>query len=236
MNKLILVRAGSTAWQETAAGPDDQRLQGTVPLPLSEPGKRALQEIAAQLQRQKSIAQDSLEYLYSSGNESSGPTADYLAELCHLKTKEIASLRELDCGLWQGLRIAEIKKRYGKAYRQWQNDPTSVCPPQGESIQDTLERVKESLDIIDKKNHKKTIIIVAAQIVAALIECCLTEKKPHLLWKIADEQPPLRLYEQLYNNIWTIHPGQPNDHQQKQSTNTQQNLSDNLSKQRIDTT
>ena len=232
MNKLILVKAGSTAWQEADAGPDDQRLQGIVPLPLSDPGKNALEEIGAQLQREKTVSENTLDCLYSSGNESSGPTAEYLAQLCHLKKRKISSLCELDCGLWQGLRIAEIKKRYGKAYRQWRNDPTSVCPPQGESVQDAFARVKKSLGIIDKKSRQKTIIIVAAKMVAALIECCLIEKELKLLWEIADEQPPLRCFELLGDNTWSI---PSSDFQQDQGTDPQQNISKDALSERIKT-
>ena len=75
MNKLILIRAGNTPWQEGQPTADESRLQGTVSLPLTEQGKESLQKIAEILQREK------IDAIYSSGNESSGPTAEYLAQL-----------------------------------------------------------------------------------------------------------------------------------------------------------
>ena len=189
MKKLILVRAGSTIWQEGQPTADESRIQGTVSLPLTEQAKESLHRIAAVLEAEKP------DCLYSSGNESSGPTAEYLTQLCQIKTKKISTLRELDCGLWQGLRIAEIKKRYSRAYRQWRADPTSVRPPQGESVPEAFERVEESLHGIHKKNSDKPVVIVAALIISALIECFVTGKNLDQLWQIADQNDDLRIFD-----------------------------------------
>ena len=159
MKKLILIRSGSTAWAEAAqaellrsiagnsqtaaiadnGGADaasidqwtevdicadqERRLQGTLPLPLSEQGKEALSHIAEVLKRYD------IQTIYSSGNESSGPTAEFLAEKCGYKTKKNPDLKEMNCGLWQGLRFKDIEKRYNNAYKQWRNSPESICPP-----------------------------------------------------------------------------------------------------------
>ena len=178
MEKLILIRAGGTTWQEGQPTADESRIQGTVPLPLTEQAKESLQEIAAVL------LQENVDCLYSSGNESSGPSAEFLAQLCQIKTKKIPNLRELNFGLWQGLRVVEIKKRYGRAYKQWLTDPASIRPPQGESVPETYERVAQSLQNLYKKNRDKTVVIVAAFVVAALIECLITDKSLDQLWQI----------------------------------------------------
>ena len=209
MNKIILVQAGYTAWEETllegcfqnaeqrekptstegVSGPknDQRRLQGTLSLPLSDAGKEALKEVAAMLQR------EGVSVIYSSGNESSGPTADCLADLCDLKTKKVTRMRELNCGLWQGLRIKDIKQRYSRAYRLWREDPTSVCPPDGETVIDAFERVQESIKLINKKNKNgTTIAIVAAPVVSAIIECILTGHPLEELWSISDNNEPVK--------------------------------------------
>lgn len=188
MNKLIVIRAGETAWQQGRPTADESRIQGTVSLPLTSAGREALQTIAAK------IDQLHPDCLYSSGNESSGPTADYLAQLCELKTKKLPDLHEVDCGLWQGLRISEIKKRYGRAYRQWRCDPTSVRPPQGESLEEAAVRVRESLLCLYRKNQDKTIVVVAAVMAAGLIECLMTGTPLEQLWQIVEEQENIRIF------------------------------------------
>jgi len=202
MKKVIVIRAGGNAWEESCCEHEDRRLQGTLPLPLSKAGEKKLRQLCSELREEQTCPESQLEYVYSSGNESSGPTAEYLAEVCGFKTRENKSLCEMDCGLWQGLRIAEIKKRYGRAYRQWRSDPTSVCPPQGEAVQDVYERVKEALVAIDKKNRDKTVVVIAGQIVTALIECVLTECGIERLWQITDDQAPMRVFERSKSGVW----------------------------------
>ena len=50
-----------------------------------------------------------------------------------LRPRRIDDLRNLDQGLWQGLQLDEIKRRNVKVFRQWIDDPVTVCPPQGET-------------------------------------------------------------------------------------------------------
>ena len=205
MKIIILVRAGGTAWEDSAAelngvgdgissnhqaqSADEKRLQGTLPIPLSDCGREALRKVAVHLR------QEGAEAIYSSGNESSGPTAGFLSELCDLKDKKITGMCELNCGLWQGLRIREIKKRYGRAYRQWRNDPLSVCPPEGESVADAFERVKESLRTIIRKNKYKAAAIVAGPMVAAMIECAITNQPLEVFWDIVDSNCAVKKFE-----------------------------------------
>lgn len=215
MKKLILIRAGSTAWQEgsreefcccSKPTDDEARLQGRVPLPLSETDKEALKEIAVVLR------QEDAEVIYNSGNESAGPTAEYLSELCSIKTKEAPNLRELDCGLWQGLKIKDIKKRYGRAYRQWHSDPASICPPQGENLVAAGERICEALQKIAKKNKDKIVVVIAAPIAAALIECILNRGSLDKFWHFAENPKPLRAYD--LRNEETFNPPATSDEEE----------------------
>ncbi len=164
------------------------RLQGTMPLPLTETDKKSLSDIAATLQ------EEDADVLYSSGNESSGPSASCLAEICGLKTRKEPLLKELNCGLWQGLQVRDIKNRYGRAYKQWRNDPLSVCPPQGECVSEALTRVRQAVVKLIKKNRNKSVVIVAAPIVAAIIECLLTSNSMEHFWRYADQGRVVKVF------------------------------------------
>ncbi len=188
MKQLILVRAGSTAWEEASVddaeekkSPDDRRLQGILPLPLSESGKVELRRIAELLKKTDATR------VYSSGNESSGSTALFLTELCELKAKKTPALRELDFGLWQGLRIKEVKQRYASAYKQWRSDPFSICPPEGETLGLAWLRIEEALIQINKRNRQKVVAIVAAPFAGAILECLVTQRPKEELWAIIDQ-------------------------------------------------
>lgn len=167
----------------------ERRLQGTLPLPLSEQGKEALNQVA------EILRQFDIQTIYSSGNESSGPTAEFLAAKCGYKTKKNCDLKEMNCGLWQGLRFRDIEKRYNNAYKQWRTSPESICPPDGENLNDCIDRIENSLLTILKKNKCETTVLVVAEIAAAIIECLVTGKEPKTFWEIADKGYPIRIIE-----------------------------------------
>jgi len=151
MKKIIIIRAGSPAWKE------QNRLQGTLPLPISEAGKEVLDQISSFLK------EEGIDCLYSSGNESSGPTAQYLSHQFGFKTKKHTGLRELNCGLWQGLCLQDIQNRFGTSYKQWKQDPTAFTPPQGESTLAAYERIREAVRQILRKSGKKKVAVIAGQ-------------------------------------------------------------------------
>jgi broad specificity phosphatase PhoE len=189
MKKLIIIRAGNPAWEE------ENRIQGTLPLPLCHESRQAMDDIARTLDGER------FDCVYSSGNESSGVTAGYLARQCGKKTRRIASLHEPNFGLWQGLRLEDIRIRFGNAYKQWRADPTCVCPPQGETILDAYGRVLSAMKRLKKKNDDKTLVVVVARTVAAMIECVMTNKGLDNLWDIAERSPMMRVFDQQTGNV-----------------------------------
>jgi probable phosphoglycerate mutase len=93
-------------------------------------------------------------------------------------------------GLWQGMPVDEIRRKQPKVFRQWQEEPTSVCPPEGETFADVHARVLEGL----RKPLKKGIpfAIVAPEPLATLIGCVLKGEEPRLA---APLERPVRLVE-----------------------------------------
>jgi broad specificity phosphatase PhoE len=185
MNKLIVVRSGRTAWQ------DQDRIQGIVSLPLTDQGKQDLDIIAQTL----SLTDTTI--LHSSGNESSGKTARYLAKKCKLKMAINTGFKEFNFGSWQGLKVVEVKHRYARAWKMWRKAPTAICPPNGESLEATYQRVHIALNEVFSNNNDRTIIIVAAEMVAVLIQCIMTGHVLKDFWEIYETHPAIQQYELL---------------------------------------
>jgi broad specificity phosphatase PhoE len=188
MKKFIIIRSGLTAWDEEIGSPDQRRIQGTLPLPLSGAGNALLDGLAQQLMSEPT------DCLYSSGNESAGPTAACLARLTGWKTRKIDELTEVDCGAWQGLQIQEIKKRFARAWRQWRHDPQSACPPQGERLADALDRMNQALVRIEKKHRDDTVVVVAGRIACGLLECALTQCPINQVWEFVSQEQSMRTF------------------------------------------
>jgi probable phosphoglycerate mutase len=98
--------------------------------------------------------------VYSGPSQSALQTADALAAALGIKTKALDSLHNLDFGLWQGMLIAEVKAKQPKVYRQLQEQPETVCPPQGETVGAARQRVQSALAKIAKKHKSEGAVAV----------------------------------------------------------------------------
>lgn len=161
MAQVVLIRPGATLYDE------QHRVQGVLDVPLSDRGRAEVEVLAEQL------AGLELSALYCGPGESVGRTADVVGKSLGLRPKRVEELRNLDQGLWQGLQVEEIKRRNFKVYRQWIDDPLTVCPPQGETVDDALDRIKAAVKPLIRKHRNDIIGLVVAEPIGQLIACYL---------------------------------------------------------------
>ena len=69
------------------------------------------------------------------------------------------------------------------------------APPDGENLKECINRIQSSLLTILKKSKSDTIVLVVAEIAAAIIECMVTGNDPKNFWEIADKGYPIRVIE-----------------------------------------
>lgn len=163
MSQILLVRPGCTDFDE------QQRIQGTLDLPLS---PRGAEQVARILQELASLP---IDILYTSPCEPARSTAAALGAARGLPVKEIETLHNVNHGLWQGLKVDEIRRKHPKVFKQWQESPEAICPPGGETLSEAIERVRKSLEKPLKK--KGTLAIVAGDPLAAII-CAVIRGTP----------------------------------------------------------
>ena len=161
MTQVVLIRPGATAYDE------QKRVQGVLDIPLSERGRAEVAQLAATLPDELKGAE--LTALYCGPGESVARTAEAVGKVLGLRPRRVDELRNLDQGLWQGLQIDEIKRRNLRVFRQWKDDPLTVCPPHGERVEDALERIKAALKPLIKRHHDETIALVVGEPLAQLI-------------------------------------------------------------------
>jgi broad specificity phosphatase PhoE len=166
MTQIVLIRPGATAYDE------QNRVQGILDIPLSERGRAEVARLAQTLAgpEPSTVA---LAALYCGPGESVVRTAEVVGKALGLRPRRIDDLRNLDQGLWQGLQRDEIKRRNVKVFRQWVDDPITVCPPQGETIACALQRIKAALRPLIRRHSDEAIGLVVAEPIAQLIACHL---------------------------------------------------------------
>ncbi len=105
-----------------------------------------------------------------------------------LKVKTLDKLQNLDHGLWQGMLVADVKTKQPKVYRQWQEQPETVCPPQGETLVAAKQRVQAALAKLLKKHKSDGVVaIVVPEPLASVIRNVLRHDEWGDLWQCANE-------------------------------------------------
>lgn len=172
MFKIVLVRPGTTDLDEQG------RIKGTLDMPLNDNGTEQVSRTIGEL------AGQSMDAVYCSPGQACEQTAAALARPRELKVKRLEALKNLDRGLWHGKLIQEVKQRQPKVYRQWQERPETVCPPQGEPVASARQRVEAALAKLARKHKDGTIAIVAPEPLSSLLRSLLQHTGLGDLWKV----------------------------------------------------
>jgi broad specificity phosphatase PhoE len=148
MTRVILIPAAPTPWDV------EQRLGGNPMLPLSTDG-----EIALRKQLQDMTQEVDAIYTFI-GNLACEQAAKLVAQRFKIRVRNSDLLEPVSMGLWQGLTRDELRFRFPTVFQQWEENPLSVNPPEGESLESAAERLKEGVAKILKRNRGTTVALV----------------------------------------------------------------------------
>ena len=137
--RIILARHGETDWNL------ERRWQGHSDRPLNETGLAQAEELAEQL------AGEPIAAVYSSDLVRAHETARIVAARLGLDVVAVPGLRERQFGSWEGLRDVEVEYRF----------PGTHGPPDGETREEMLRRVLESLEAIAAAHDGETVLVVS---------------------------------------------------------------------------
>ena len=161
MAKVCLIRPGCTDFDE------QHRIQGSLDLPLNPRGQQQVDQLIDQLRGLE------LKVIYTSVSEPARATANAIGDSLDVPVKELDGLRNFDQGLWQGLQIDEIRRKFPRVLKQWKESPTSICPPEGETVPEAVERVSRALRKPMKR--RSTFAIVVSEPIATLVRCVIED-------------------------------------------------------------
>lgn len=170
MTRIIVLRSCSTDFD------DEGRIKGTLDIPLNASGSQQAAQVA------EDLVGRGIDCVYYSPYQAASQTADIVAEKVGRKAKPLRQLVNLDHGLWQGMLIEELKEKQKKVYRMWQEQPESVCPPEGETVTSALLRVKVAMDKLIRKHKNQTVVVVSPEPLTSLIQSYLAQTELGDLW------------------------------------------------------
>lgn len=173
MVKVILIHPGSTEYDQ------QHRIQGRLGIPLSDEGRAEVRQSVV------SLASAGMEVIYTSPGVAATETAEIIGEALDLKVKVLDKLQNLSLGLWEGMLVDDVRTKQPKVYRQWQEQPDNICPPEGEMLDTARQRVEKALDKLSRKHKAETIGLVVPEPLGSLVRAYFSNSDDPLgdLWK-----------------------------------------------------
>ena len=166
-----MIRAGATDYDL------QERIRGTLDMPLSTAGA------AAATRAGERLAADPPTAIYASADEAAEETAWIIGSACGMKPKHLPNLGNVDMGLWQGRLVEEIRDTQPRLNRQWQDNPWSVAPPEGELLEDACERVEAAIEKIFKRHPGGTVAMVVPRPLDAIVTWLVSGRSMGDLWR-----------------------------------------------------
>lgn len=185
MSDVILIRPGCTDFD------DQHRIQGNLDLPLNAAGEQQLADNIEQLEKLP------IEIVLAGTCQPVRSVAESIAQALGTKLKISESWNNVDLGLWQGLAIGDVRRKYPKAFKQWVELPESICPPKGETFREATTRLRKALDKALRK--RSCFAIVASEPLATVISCLLKGECLSLPDSLTGGEP-VRVVEVLHCN------------------------------------
>jgi alpha-ribazole phosphatase len=168
MASVFLVRHGEVA------GNSGERLffSGWQDVTLTPRGEQQAQAVSRRL------ASEKIDVIYSSDLQRAWRTAEQIATLHGLRVRRDAAWRESNFGAWGGHSESEILEGWPELWRERQSDPVNVRPPDGESLQDLMNRVQPAWQKIVGAHEHDNVVIVAHQGTVRMLLCAILEIPP----------------------------------------------------------
>ena len=181
MTRLILIRHGETDYNL------QNRYCGFSNPCLNDKGISQSRSLAMRLSDYK------IDRVYSSDLKRALQSAKIIFKNYHIE--EMADFREMNFGIFEGLKYEEIIKKYPEIYQEWIDNPMCTRVPEGEGLKELTRRVIEQVDRIISQYKDKTIAIVTHGGPIRKILCTSLGYGMDMFWQIEQDIAALNIIE-----------------------------------------
>lgn len=147
MTRLILIRHGETDYIP------QNRYCGFSDPSLNNKGRWQAGRLSVRLAGLK------IDKIYSSDLKRAHETAQIIFN--GSAVEKTADFREINFGIFEGLKHEEILKKYHRIYKDWVNNPEKIEIPGGEGLRDLRKRVRNGICFIFSRFKDGVIAVVA---------------------------------------------------------------------------
>jgi broad specificity phosphatase PhoE len=183
--RILLARHGETQWNA------EGRYQGQVDVPLSEVGEAQARKLGDRLRDvhiDRAVASP-LARARRTAELALGPSREAML-------KFDSGFAEIAHGTWEGLLASEIGAMDGVRLRAWREAPETVQMPQGESLQQVLDRAWAALQraTVDL-GPEQTLLVLAHDAVNRVLLCRILGLPLSRLWTFRQAPTTINLLE-----------------------------------------
>ena len=169
--RIHLIRHGETRWNV------EKRMQGYLDSPLTNSGRSQARRVRREIDR--------IDVAYSSPSGRALETAEIILNGAQQKIETHVGLKEINLGIWEGMKMEWVEKKYPHQYRALWSEPSKFSVADGETFLEVQDRaVKAVLEVA--RTHKGQSILVVSH--AATIKVILAHFENRSLDKLWD--PP----------------------------------------------
>ena len=147
--KLIVVRHGETTYNI------EGRFTGMSDAPLTELGRQQAERVGAYL------ADERIDAIVASDLQRARDTAQAIANHHDLPVFEDEDLREINMGVWEGMRFTDIRERDFELAKQVRADAAHYAPPGGETLVQLRDRIVRALERWTTRYPDGTVVWVS---------------------------------------------------------------------------
>ena len=171
--RLILVRHGETDWNAA------RRFQGQADIPLNRTGQRQAAAVARVLRC------DAVHAIIVSDMRRAQETARVIAAPLQLTVDPDPRWREMGFGDWEGLTYDVLQHRHPKMLAAWHDDPLQVAPPNGETLTQVADRVRDAWHDLRATYADQTVVLVGHGGPLRVLLCLALGLPPEAHWQFA---------------------------------------------------
>ncbi len=179
---LRVIRCGETTWDF------EGRLHGRSDLPLSIDGRTSVTSDVA------SSPPRGMTAVFHPSDDAAIETAQIVADAAAGKPKVVADLADPDLGVLEGMSAQDFADRFPKRFKQWQEDPLSLTPPEGEQLVDARGRLFAAISRLAKRARSEEIGVVLHPVALGLLRCWLADRPAADLWAMVRTRPRIERY------------------------------------------
>lgn len=193
LSKIYLIRHGQSEWNKL------YKIQGQKDTKLTDIGKQQAMNLGDRL------IKENIDIIYSSDLERAYITANIISKMINKPVVPNVSIREIGFGPWEGLSLAEIKKRFNKEYSIWLNEPHKLNLEGAENLQILKDRAMKFVNQVINENKGKNIAIVSHSATLKIIILGLLGIDISFYKNITLSNVSLSIVEcRDYNNVLTL--------------------------------